>query len=223
MSSYLVWTRPTTSNQIWEKAVSGEEWRGNLACVGAAWLQLGEGVMSTERDWNGLFLGLLPLVTQSSLNHTTLHRPHSSISARHSCTVPFKNLCIHGLITVYADWWETQRWVWEPQTESSQTGLQRKMSASVVVPWFLSCAIVLWLECVLRLPQDESGGRELCVMELACCSSTHCSWFNNESKIKTDVAENFDMLNLVASKTLYISVYFCISYRNFTNLPIHNS
>lgn len=137
----LIW--PELSQLPGTKSERNSEWGGGKRELGVCWCSLstaGRGVMSTERDWNRLFLGLPPCPLahiQSCIIHT-LHYLCSSISVRHSRAQLYssnQDLRIHGFMS-YADGCET--WGgWESQTEPSRGGMQEKMAALVVVPWFL--------------------------------------------------------------------------------------
>lgn len=152
MSSILAWTLRTTGNRIREKHCAERGGKGKLGVCWSSLTTAGRGARSTERDWNRLFLGLPPCPLahiQSCIIHTVHYLP-SSISVGHSRAQlysPHWDLWIHGLVS-YSDTREMGGG-WEFYTEPSQRGLQEKMAASVVVCWFLECAIVMWLECAL--------------------------------------------------------------------------
>lgn len=136
ISSYLAWTLPNTSNQIWEKQWVGrrteETWRV-LEQLEYSWER---GHVHRERLKQAIS-GPAPLSPHS---HTIMHHPHPSLSTLIHLSPPQQGPVVHlpsrhGLMS-YTDGWEM--WGgWESQTEPSQRGLQRKMAASVVVPWFL--------------------------------------------------------------------------------------
>lgn len=120
---HLIW--PTLSQLPGTKSGRNSEWGGGKRKLGVCWSSLstaGRGVMSTERDWNWLFLGLPPCPLahiQSCIIHT-LHYLRSSIFVHHSRAQLYsshQDLWIHGLMS-YTDGWET--WGgWESQTELS--------------------------------------------------------------------------------------------------------
>lgn len=170
---HLIWTK--LSQLPGTKSERNSEWGGGKRKLGVCWSSLstaGRGVMSTERDWNGLFLGLPPCPLahiQSCIIHT-LHylsaHPSQSTTAGPSCTVPirtffffFLNSRSHVLRWRMGETWSG----WESQSELSQRGLQKKMAAPVVVPLISPVC-----HCAVVVPQDERRGRELCVMALAC-------------------------------------------------------
>lgn len=58
------------------ETVSGEEERGNLMCVGAAWVQLGEGSCPQREIETSYFWACPPSVP----SHTIMHHPRPSLS-----------------------------------------------------------------------------------------------------------------------------------------------
>lgn len=77
------------------ETVSGEEERGNLACVGAAWVQLGEGSCPQREIETGYFWACPPVPSltynhASSTPFTISAHPSSSTTAGPSCTVPIR-------------------------------------------------------------------------------------------------------------------------------------
>lgn len=128
-----------------KETVSREEEWGNLACVRAAWVQLGEGHVHRER-LNRAISGPAPLFPHS---HTIMHHPRPSLSSLIHLSPPQQGPVVQSPIKTsqfmvscftLTDW---RREVGGSLRLSHQRGLQKKMAASVVVPWFLQCAFVV--------------------------------------------------------------------------------
>lgn len=150
---HLIWTK--LSQLPGTKSERNSEWGGGKRKLGVCWSSLstaGRGVMSTERDWNGLFLGLPPCPLahiQSCIIHT-LHylsaHPSQSTTAGPSCTVPIRTFFfffwIHGLMS-YADGWERREVGGSLSLSYHREDCRRKWLHRLLSPWFLQCAIVL--------------------------------------------------------------------------------
>lgn len=162
------------------KSERNSEWGGGKRKLGVCWSSLstaGRGVMSTERDWNRLFLGLPPVPSltynhASSTPFTISAHPSQSTTAGPSCTVAIKTFEFPvSCLTVTDGSWEVGG--------SLRLSHQREDCRRKWLRWLLSLdfsSVQLW--SALRLPQDERWGRELCVMVLACYVSPHHTWFN---------------------------------------------
>lgn len=146
------------------ETVSGEEERGNLACVGAAWVQLGEGSCPQREIETGYFWACPPVPSltynhASSTPFTISAHPSPSATAGPSCTVPIRTFEFMVSCLTLTD---GRREVGGSLRLSYHTGLQKKMAASLVVPWFLLCAIVLELECARAAAGWETRAWTVC-------------------------------------------------------------
>lgn len=166
------------------ETVSGEEERGNLACVGTAWVQLGEGSCPQREIETGYFWACPPCPLahiQSCIIHT-LHYLRSSISgatAGPSCTVPIKTFeFMVSCLTLTDGRCEVGGSL---RLSHHREGSRRKWLHRLLSLDFSSVRLCCSMS-EIRLPQDERWGRELCVMALVCYISPNCSWYNNEGR-----------------------------------------
>lgn len=139
MSSYLAWILPTTRNQIWEKQCVGrrkeETWRV-LEQLEYSWER---GHVHRERLKQAIS-GPAPLSPRSHTIHasstpfTICDHPSQSTTAGPSCTVPIRTFeFMVSCLTLTNGRCE----VGGRLRLSYHRGLQKKMAALVVVPWFL--------------------------------------------------------------------------------------
>lgn len=167
-----------------KETVSREEEWGNLACVRAAWVQLGEGSCPQREIESGYFWACPPVPSltynhASSTPFTIFTHPSQSTTAGPSSTVPHQDLSIHGFM-FYTDGLETGGG-WESQTEPPER-IAEENGCIGCCPVISPVCICSQSWSVLRLPLDERWGRELCVMVLACYASPNQTWCNTEEE-----------------------------------------
>lgn len=124
------------------ETVSGAEERGNLACVGAAWVQLGEGSCPQREIETGYFWAC-PLSPRS---HTIMHHPRPSLSTLIYLSLPQQGLVAQSPSRPLNSQFHVLHWrmgAGSLRLSRSREDLQKKMAASVVVPWFLWCGNML--------------------------------------------------------------------------------